>query len=437
MSTLRQAGTSPTGTDPPSRPSPPAELASIYREIFAAGRVLDDPYPLLRRLRAAGPVHQVGAGEWIAVSYDACVDVLRDPRFHIDAEAAGRARGGVNWRSHPSLRLLNATLLVANPPDHSRLRRAVSAAFGAERIRDMAASIARTTAWLLDELPADRPADMITGFADRLPIAVISPILGIEQWPSGDFRTQTMRFNLVLERELTEANLADADAAAVDITQCIRTLMAERRLAPHDDLISELIGACAAGVLHEEEIIPLVFQIFNASYQTTASLLGNALLALLREPAGLADLRDHADLVASTVQEVLRTDPPVQSTGRHASQRLEFFGHSIEKGDFVISVLAAGNRDPQRFSDPDVFNASRAPVPGLSFGWGIHHCLGARLATLEAEIALRHIAGRFPRMRLAGPPRRWPTANMRAFASFPVYLDGAPGPREGARSAAP
>ncbi|HEY5398741.1 MAG TPA: cytochrome P450 [Trebonia sp.] len=413
MSTPRPDHTSSTAIKP----------ADVYHKIFAAEHVLDDPYPLLRRLIEAGPVHQVGSGQWIAVSYDACVEVLRDPRFHIDAEAAGRARGGANWRDHPSLRLLNATLLVANPPGHSRMRRAVAAAFGPERVRAMGALIAQATDRLLDELQTDQPADMISGFADRLPVAVISPILGIEQWPSGDFRTQTMRFNLILERELTEANLADADASAIEIIQCIHALVAERRLSRHEDLISHLMDASAAGVLDEEEVAPLVFQIFNASYQTTASLLGNALLSLLREPGRLGELRGDAGRVARTVQEVLRTDPPVQSTGRHASRRLEFFGQRIEKGDLVISVLAAGNRDPRRFSHPDIFDINRASPPVLSFGWGIHHCLGARLAALEAEIALERMADRFPRMRPAGPPRRWPTANMRAFASFPVSLD--------------
>jgi cytochrome P450 len=205
--------------------------------------------------------------------------------------------------------------------------------------------------------------------------------------------------------------------------------VAERRQAPREDLISHPIGACAGGALDEKEIVPLVFQIFNAGYQMTASLLGNALLALLREPGGLGELRGDAERIALAVQEVLRTDPPVQSTGRHARRRLEFFGHRIERGDLVIAVLAAGNRDPRRFRDPDVFDIRRAPTPVLSFGWGIHHCLGARLATLEAEIALAQIADRFPRMRPAAPARRWPTANMRAFASFPVYLDGEPGRR--------
>jgi cytochrome P450 len=404
--------------------TPAIDAAAVYREIFAADRVLDDPYPLLRRLSDTGPLHRVGDGQWIAVSYDACVEVLRDPRFHIDAEAAGCARGGADWREHPSLRLLSATLLVVNPPVHTRLRRAVSAAFGPDQVRGMATQIAKATGRLLDALPVDRPADMIAGFADQLPLAVISPILGVQQWPWGDFRTQVMRFNLVLEREMTEVNLADADAAAAEIRHCIDALVAERRAAPQEDLISHLVAACQAGALGEEEIVPLVFQIFNASYQTTASLLGSALQALLTGRGQLAELRGHPGLVARTVQEVLRTDPPVQSTGRHAGQPMDFFGHQVGQGDLVVAVLAAGNRDPRRFRDPDRFDIHRDPSPLLSFGWGIHHCLGARLATLEAEIALEHIADRFPVMRSAAPARRWPTANMRAFASFPVYLHG-------------
>ncbi len=392
--------------------------------------MLADPYPLLRQLREGGPVQRLDDGRWLALSYDACVRVLRDPHFGIDAEAMGRARGGDRWREHPSLRLLSETLLVVNPPIHTRLRSAVTAAFGADRVKSMAGSIAAAVDQLLDVLPTDEPADLIDGFADRLPLEVMRPVLGIQRWPHGDFRMQTMRFNLVLERELTPARLADADAAAVEIEQCLQELLAERRADPRDDLISQLQQACAQGLLAEQEIVPLVFQIFNASYQTTASLLGNALHALLGDGGlgggGLGALQGDPELVAGVVREVLRTDPPVQSTGRYARQPVELMGHQIDEGDFVIAVLASGNRDPRRFADPDAFDPRREAAHALSFGWGVHHCLGAGLATLEAEIALGRLADRFPAMRPAGDARRWPTANMRAFASFPALLRPAP-----------
>ncbi|QKG18647.1 cytochrome P450 [Actinomadura verrucosospora] len=401
-----------------------ATARELYQRIFAADQVLDDPYPLLRRLSDAGPVLQVEDGVWAATSWSACRAVLRDPAFGIDAEAACRLRGGTGWRAHPALRLLSRTLLVLNPPEHSRARQAVATWFTPDRIAAMGASIGRVADGLLDALPADRPADLIAGFADRLPLGVVQPVLGVEEWPFGDFRQQTMEFNLLLERAPTRAHLDRADAAAEAIGECLRILIDRRRRDPGgpEDLISHLLRASAAGEIEEQEITPLVFQIFNASYQTTASLLGSMLQVLLGggvEPHRLA--RD-GQAAAAVVNEVLRTDPPVQSTGRHALRTTRLGDHRIPAGDFVVAVLAAGNRDPERFDAPDEFRLDRPPGQSLSFGWGVHYCLGAGLAVLEAQIAAERLAARFPGMRAAGEPRRWPTANMRSFQSFDVLL---------------
>lgn len=398
-------------------------VPKLYRQIFQPDQVLDDPYPLLRRIGDAGPVHRVGPGLWLATSWDACLTVLRSTHFVIDAEAVGRARGGERWREHPALVLLSRTLLVSNPPEHTHLRGAVAGAFTAERVRAMTASITAVTDRLLDELPPYGPVDLIPQFADRLPLEVIKPVLGIEDWPFGDFRVQTMNFNLVLERELTGNNLARADEAAEQIAQCLGILIAQRRREPCDDVISRLVQACAAGHLAEEDIVPLVFQLFNASYQTTASMLGSALDALLVADRW-AQLGSNPGLVDSAVQEVLRTDPPVQSTGRNCSRATRLVGREIAANDFVVAVLATANRDPRRYDDPDAFHLRRRRVATLSFGRGIHHCLGAGLATLEATVALSQLTQRFPTMARAGAARRWPTANLRSFASFPVWLRG-------------
>ncbi|HEY4458802.1 MAG TPA: cytochrome P450 [Pseudonocardiaceae bacterium] len=357
--------------------------------------------------------------------------MLRGPEFGIDAEAACRSRGGADWRSHPSLLLLSQTLLVLNPPQHTTSRSAVAAWFVPERVAAIGDAIRQVTDDLLDELPLDRPADLVAGFADRLPLGVMQPVLGIEEWPFGDFRRQTMEFNLLLERAPGPEHLSRADAAAEEIERCLRILMDRRRSGGRDDLISHLLRASASGEIAEDEIVPLVFQIFNASYQTTASLLGSILDAVLGTSGpNLRELAGDPALITSVVNEVLRTDPPVQSTGRHARQPVRLGEQHIPAGDFVVAVLAAANRDPRHFDAPDEFRKNRPPGQTLSFGWGVHYCLGAGLAQLEAEIATERLAARFPDMRLVGEPKRWPTANMRSFRSFDVLLTAAAHPRE-------
>ncbi|WP_194838856.1 cytochrome P450 [Nocardia sp. XZ_19_369] len=404
------------------------KATELYRRIFASGQALDNPYPLLRRLSDAGPVIAVEDGVWAVNSWVGCRAVLRSPEFGIDAEAACRFRGGADWRAHPSLRLLSQTMLVLNPPQHTRSRRAVAAWFVPERIAAIGNAIRRVTDNLLSELPLDRPTDLIAGFADRLPLAVIQPVLGVEEWPFGDFRQQTMEFNLLLERAPESEHLDRADAAAEEIERCLHTLIDRHRRTDRDDLISHLLHSSESGELDEAEIVPLVFQIFNASYQTTASLLGSMLQALLgTNGPNLRQLAGDTRLIASAVSEVLRTDPPVQSTGRHALRSVRLGEHHIPAGDFVIAVLAAGNRDPRQFDAPDEFRMDRPPGQTLSFGWGVHYCLGAGLALLEAEVATERLAARFPDMRSTGEPRRWPTANMRSFRSFDVLLNSGAG----------
>ncbi|MCP2097844.1 Cytochrome P450 [Actinosynnema pretiosum] len=200
--------------------------------------------------------------------------------------------------------------------------------------------------------------------------------------------------------------------------------MDQRRRSAQEDLISFLLNAAESGEIEEDEIVPLVFQVFNASYQTTASLLGSVLTAVLGgDGPALGRLAEDLGLVAATVGEVLRTDPPVQSTGQHALRTVRLGGHRIAESDFVIAVLAAGNRDPEQFASPDEFRADRTPRQTLGFDWGVHHCLGAGLALLEARTATQRLAERFPDMQLVAEPRRWPTANMRSFRSLEVLLD--------------
>jgi cytochrome P450 len=394
----------------------------------------DDPFPEMARLREQAPVHRVnlpdGHAAWLVVGYDEARGLLNDPRLSKDMHAALVRDVDIVAEGLPGPALARHMLNV-DPPDHTRLRRLVSGAFSPRRVQSMQPRIAAIVDALLDRIAAgdpDRPVDLVASFAFPMPFTVICELLGIATGDRQAFGTEL--------RALVDApEHTRAVAAAAAVIDMLDDLVARKRHTPDDDLVTALIAARdGAECLSEQELRSTIFQLVVAGHDTTTNLIGNAVVALHRHPDQLAALRTHPDRIETAVEELLRFDPPAHhATFRYAVDDVQIAGTTIPAGSQVLVGLAAPNRDPARFADPHVLDLTRTDQRHLAFGHGIHHCLGAGLARLEARIALDSLLRRFPRMRIAVPfdELHWSHGDgvvLRGLAELPVI----PGPTGGA-----
>jgi len=395
------------------------EVATLLDELTrTVGRA--DPYPRYARLREISPVLRAEDGALVVTRYADCAQVARDPRFaHLPPDMLAFL-GFPDWTEHPALRMFYTSLLILNPPDHTRLRRLVSGAFTARRVQALRPAIERMVEELLDGLAGE--VDFVERFAFPLPVNVIGELLGVPAGDRAQFQSLVRDWTQVLEI-LSPEVLRTADPAAAAIRDYLAGLVAQRRRTPASDLISALVAAEEAGdQLTEEELLTTAALLFAAGFETTTNLLSNGLVALLANPAQLDALRDRPDLAQSAVEELLRFDSPVQLISRVVVDPVELGGIPVDEGERVIAYLGAGNRDPERFTDPDRLLLDRAGDAPLSFGGGIHYCLGAPLARLEAQIALPALLRRFPRLAPAGTPERRESLTIKGFLRLPVDL---------------
>jgi cytochrome P450 len=400
--------------------------AAIFDELFRSEHPPQDPYPRYEQLRELGPVLPVGPGLWLTTSFSLCSVALRDSRLGNDADAAGTARGGPGWRDHPALTTLAGMLLMANPPRHTRLRQLLTSHFSAHPVSSLRPAIERHVDVLMAELMDVGEADFVATFADDLPRQVIADVIGIPEADRRQFRDRTLAFNAVFERSMTPRQLAEADAAAVEIDAYVRELIHDVSRTPRPGLLSVLVTASDAGALPPSELAPVVFQLYNASYQTVLSMLGNGLWTLLGHPAEFGRLRRDPSLAASAVAEILRFESPVQTTGRHAAARCAIGPVTLEPGELLVTVLGAAHRDPDRFAHPDRFDITRRSPSSIAFGYGIHYCLGAALANLQGEVAFRAVARPGIEIEPVAPPRYRESANMRTVDSLPIRIQVVP-----------
>lgn len=396
--------TAPENTDVPLVDS------DVVGEILAvlttpAGQA--DPYPHYARLHALGAAGVAPDGTMVVAGYRACSAVLRHHGLVKTPERALTAAGHPDWRNRPALRLLYGSLLMLNPPVHTRLRRLVSGAFTPRRVSALRPAVARITADLIDRIDGD--FDAVAAFAFPLPVTVIGELLGI---PTGDrpmFQALVRDWTMVLEF-LSPLAVDTADAAAVRIRDYLGDLAAERRAHPTDDLISAFAAArddTAPTGFDGDELVTMAALLLAAGFETTTGLLSNGLLALLDHPAEAERLRATDELAAPAAQELLRFDSPVQMLfGRSSPTADRIEGLPVAAGQRLITLLGAANRDPGVFADADQLRLDRGGESALSFGGGIHYCLGAPLARLEAEIAFPALLRRFPHLALAGAPVR-------------------------------
>ncbi|MGQ4389310.1 cytochrome P450 family protein [Streptomyces sp. SAS_270] len=384
-------------------------------------RFIQDPYPTYAAMRSSCPVQSVSAGSggrpsFLVTGYAEAREALGDARLSKDT-AAFFAGKGSRRRLHPAVA---HTMLANDPPQHTRLRRLVTKAFTTGAVAKLRPFIARVTGELLDQWPVGERFDFVAGLAVPLPVIVICELLGV---PETD-RPDVQRWS----GELFAAGKPDViDAASHSMADYMTGLIAAKRLAPGDSLLDRLISARDGGDhLNEEELVSLALLLLVAGHETTTNFLGNAALALLQRPAELERLRRNPNDVPAVLDELLRFDSPVSTaTFRFTTEAVTLGGTDIPAGVPVLVALGAANRDPERFPSPDVLDLDRDAAAHLSFGHGIHRCLGAPLAKAEAEIALRAVLMRFPAIRLAAPPDRldWRcTRLVRGLASLPVSV---------------
>jgi len=363
-----------------------------------------DPYPVLAHMRAREPVHYDRAiGRWVLTRSDDVERLLRDRSTSVDPRNANE---GTYMRIFA--RFTEFSLLFLDPPAHTRLRSLVSKAFTARAVERLAPRIRQIVDELLDAVAGHDRFDLIAAFAEPLPVIVIAEMLGIDPARRQDFKRWSDGQAMGLNPLLTEAQRAVATQLGAELEAYLRAALAERRAHPRDDLISALLAVEEAGdQLTDREIVTMCSLLLAAGNITTTDLIGNGVWVLLRHPEQLQRLRDDPAMITNAVEEILRFESPVVQTARIPMTSVAFGGCPVQRGDSVLALLAAANRDPARHPEPDRFDITRPDVHHHSFGGGVHYCLGAPLARLEAQLAIPALFQRFPRLRLADEPPEW------------------------------
>ncbi len=387
-----------------------------------------DPYPLYHELQERDPFHRSYADYgWVVSRYQTIETVLRDQRFSADD------RKGRPWKMIHKMMLQAGRLekdeefipsiLRLDPPDHTRLRKLVSKVFTPRAIQALRPQIENVVAQLLAAVQDADTIDIIRDVANPLPIIVIAEMLGI---PHAD-REQFKRWSDEAIRELDIASIDDlrrSGQAIKELNAYFADIIEQRRRQPQDDLLSALILAEEEGdTLTVEEIYATCELLLIAGHETTTNLIGNGMLALLRNPEQLTLLRNAPDLIPNAIEELLRYDSPVQITSRYALEDCELDGQAIKKGQQLVLLLGAANRDPAVYEQPGRLDITRQYSKHLSFSIGIHFCLGAALARLEGQIAVSALLRRFPGLRLASDSVQWrDSATLRGLTALPVVI---------------
>ncbi|MGM1059488.1 cytochrome P450 [Saccharothrix sp. Mg75] len=396
--------------------SPPQDLAR-----FVSRDSRPDPYPVLRRLREAGPF-TTDDGVVPVSGYHDCRTLLRHPAMSSERERARQSptRRGPRTRN----------FLHLDPPDHTRLRGLVAKAFSPKVVQALRPRIRELAHGLLDEAADRGTFDVVADFAHPLPVRVICELLGVPYADRRDFLRWSAHLSAALEPPLpglrTPEVGAEAARARAAFVAYFRDLLRRRRDEPGDDLVSGLLRVeQESDRLSESELLATCVMLVNAGHETTVNLIANGVLALLRHPAQLAEVRDDPELAWAAVEEVLRHDAPVQLVTRVATAPLSVGGAPVETGDLVLVLLAAANRDPAAYPDPDRFDLRRdRSTPSLAFAGGPHFCLGAGLARLEAAIAFELFADRVVAPRQARDTVEYkPNVTLRGPRALDVEFD--------------
>jgi hypothetical protein len=387
--------------------------------------VLADPYPLYRRLRTEAPVHwDPYLHAWIVTRYEDVITVLT--RFSAERapspeyfEALGAPEVS------PIARVMVKQMLFRDAPAHSRLRKLAGGAFMPARVRVLRDHIQEIATQLIDDIQTRgmERFDLLADFAEPLPAIVTAEMLGVPVADHGRLKNWSATFAEMLGNfQHNPDRLAGVLAAVENLTAYFQNAIDEQRKHPREGLVRTLLTAEVDGDrLSDEEVIANCIVTMVGGLETTTNLIGNGVLSLLRNPDQMARLRNEPDIMPSAVEELLRYESPSQHTARLAPEDTTLGGKQIRKRQAVIAVMAAGNRDPERFAEPDVLDFDRPDNRHLAFGWAAHFCFGAPLARIEGHIAFETLLARFPHLEMTGEPLVWrENLGLRGLKSLPI-----------------
>ena len=373
-----------------------------------------DPYPHYRELRAQDPVHRSEVDLWVLTRYDDIATLLRDPRLGHEVTQGVDGGGSADWES----------MLFRDPPAHTRLRSLVSKAFTPRVLEGLRTRIYSIVDDTLSAARENGTIDVIGDLAFPLPATVISELLGLPVEDHQQCRQWAASATRALDPLADDRIMDEIFLALIEFRQYLSEQVERRRGEPGEDMVTALIAAEEQGErLSHEELISTLLLLFTAGHETATNLIGNGLLALLRNPDQLRRLKEDPGLLRPGIEELLRYDSPVQFVFRIAKEPMTVRGVDFVRGDGLLLVVAAGNRDPEQFADPDVLDIGRKDIKHLSFGGGIHFCLGSMLARMEAQAALGGLISQFSELELATDDLRWrPHINLRGLESLPIRV---------------
>ncbi|MEV6826011.1 cytochrome P450 [Amycolatopsis sp. NPDC051102] len=397
----------------------PQAATELVTALLGDPEIQADPYAAYRRMHAFGPAVTGPGGELVIIGYRLANAAVRDARLTKQVGQMLERMGYTDWRSRPSLRLFFTSLGHLNPPEHTRLRRVVSGAFTARRVAALRPAVERIVADALDRLSGG--CCFVDEFAYPVPVTVIGELLGIPRADRPMFQTLVRDWTGVVNAQ-DPTTVDKADAAAVVIRDYLDDLAAQRRARPLDDLMSALVvPADGDSGLSAEEVTTMAGLLWAAGFETTTGLLSNGLVALLDNPDQADRLRTEPWLAESAVEELVRFDAPLQFLfARTAEEDMVVAGQPIAAGQRTMLVLGAANRDPGVFDEPDRLLLDRSGEPPMSFGGGMHYCLGAPLARLEAQIAFPALLRAFPKLSTTSPGTRRPGLALHGYIRLPI-----------------
>jgi cytochrome P450 len=389
---------------------PDAATAHAADEAFAEilfspeGRV--DPYSRYRRLREAVPVHHSALGIWVLTRYDDVNESLRSKRVGKDVYTFMAGRFSGDWEQHAALRKLASTMLWSNPPEHTRLRRIVNRAFTTKRVMGHRAYIERRVDELIEPIAEAGEGDICNDFCFPLPLSVVAGLIGVPQEEAPLLREPIRDFQRTFELGMTASELRKADKAAEFLDDYYGALVRQKQRQRGDDLLSALIDTEDEGErLSFAELVQMCHMIIAAGSETTTYFLTNGIRLFIENPDQADLVRSDPTLLSQAIDEVLRYDPPAHMIPRTMSETVEVGGVRIPEGSRLMVLIAAANRDPAHFTDPERFDVTRKESAPISFGAGIHVCPGWRLAKLQAEVIFPAILDRFADLEITEPLR--------------------------------